>query len=181
MVLTPIDWAVLGLAAVFGIAGLFRGFVREVFNIASHIVAIVATFRFYPQVYSFITPAVPKGYEAAGKLASALIIYLAVMTVFFVLEKMVRAVVKTLKLGFADRILGLAFGAAKGFLIATVLFILIVTFFPKAEEGMKNAATYPFLKRASRIVVNLSPSRFKNRFNSRSFPELLNRIKEGGE
>ena len=169
MVLTPMDWVVIGLVAVFGVLGLLKGLIRELFSIASHVVAIVASFRFYPAVHSTIGGIFPKQYQPYGKFVSFILVYIVVLLVFFIIERMLLAVVSALHLKTLDRILGLAFGAAKGLLIATVAFIVVTSFFPSSEKAMEKGVTYPILKRTSAAVIQLSPGKFKHKFLSRGF------------
>ncbi len=176
MVLTPMDWITIGLVVIFGVLGLIRGFIREVVNIASHVVAIILAFRMHENATSFLLGVLPKQYHPYAKIAGFFIIYIAVLIVFFVLEKLIRNLLVMLRLKFADNLLGLVFGMAKGLLIATVIFILVTSFFPKTERNLRKGVSYPVLKKCSEIVIRLSPKDFRNKFLHRRLPWLENRL-----
>ncbi len=173
MVLTPFDWMVLVLVLFFSISGFMKGFIREVITLISHVAALVLSFKYYDQLFGYIKGAVPKGYEATGEVVSFVIIYVAVVFVMFLLEKLFTGTLKTLKLNILNRILGLAFGAMKGLFIASVIFIISVTFFPKSEKALSKSKSYPIVKRFSEVIVRLSSEKFRNNFINREFAKAL--------
>ncbi len=168
MVLTPMDWLTIALTVIFGVMGFIRGFIKEALSILSHIVAIVLAFRFHPQVFNAIKGFIPKGYLVAGKLVAFLAIYVGVIILFAILELLLKTIISFFYLRFFDRVLGLAFGALKGLLAATVVFIAIVTFAPSTEKYLSRGVTYPVLKMSSKVVIQLSPKKFKDKFLNRN-------------
>ncbi|BAT71519.1 membrane protein required for colicin V production [Thermosulfidibacter takaii ABI70S6] len=179
MVLTPFDFIVLGFILIFGILGLLRGILRELVNIVSHILAIIISFRFHPQVYNSLKSIFPKSYQGTGKVVTFILIYIAVLVVCFVIEKLIRIAIEKLRLGFVDRLLGFIFGALKGFVISVVLFIILVTFIPDMEKTLQKCLTYPLLKRGSDFVLQLSPQEFRDKFiNKGLIKELQEKIEK---
>ena len=173
MVLTPFDMVVLGLVLVFGTIGLLRGAIREIVNFVSHIAAIIISFRFQPQVYNSLKNVFPPGYQGVGKVACFILVYILVLVVFFIAEKIIRAIIEKLRLGFVDRLFGFLIGAAKGFVIAVVLFIILITFIPNMEKKLNKCITYPYLKKGSEIIIQLSPKKFRDTFMNRAFLKAI--------
>ncbi len=115
------DTAVLVLLLISGLYAFARGFLREVVSIAALIVSGAATLflfgRFRFAVRDMISP--PELADGVLLLGSGLLSYiLAAM----VLSKVVKTIGGE-KPGFIDRLLGAAFGIARGLLIAA-LFVM---------------------------------------------------------
>ncbi|MCP3932171.1 MAG: CvpA family protein, partial [Bacteroidetes bacterium] len=66
---------------------------------------------------------------------------------------LIRKVLKLVFLGWVDRTFGLVFGAAKGILIVSVLFIVITTFFPKNSNILKESKFSPHIAKVSKTMT----------------------------
>jgi membrane protein required for colicin V production len=67
-------------------------------------------------------------------------------------------------LGWVDRACGLGFGLIKGFLIITVLFIILTTFLPKGAPLIKKSVLAPHVIWISEKMVNVVPKEMKKDF-----------------
>lgn len=164
MGLTAID--VLVLLAVGGgaILGFTRGFVKEVIALAAWVVAIAAVKAGHALLSSVLTE--PVGTEAgAAVLAFALIFglsFLGVRVAGAALSKGAKASL----LGPVDRVLGFAFGALKGLVIATVIFLFFILIYDTIWGGrsdrptwMTDSRTYPLLRASSEAMVDFIAKR----------------------
>ncbi len=157
---------ILGLT----IAGIARGFTKEVINLLGNITAIFLSFNYYRVLYHQLQDIFER-FPVLGKLFCFVAIYLFVLFVFFVLSVSIRSLLKITHLTFIDRILGGIFGFIKGVLISTVIFMLLVTFYPPSEKKLKNCITYPLVKGMSETIAELTPKEFRHKFFNRTYLE----------
>lgn len=152
--MTPLDIIVLVLIGGFGIRGFMVGFVTEILGLAALVAAIVAVRLLHAPFTLWLTPKLGTDYGAAI-LAFALIFGL----VYGIGNAMARALGRRTRssvLGMVDRLLGLGFGAIKGLLIATVLFLCFTLIFNALNgantprpDWVRFARSYPLLNASS--------------------------------
>jgi membrane protein required for colicin V production len=164
MGLTAIDILVLLAVGGGAMLGFSRGFVKEVVSLAAWVVAIAAVKALHGPVSALL--AEPVGTEAgAAVLAFALVFgtaFLIVRTAGNALGKRARASL----LGPFDRVLGFAFGALKGLVIATVVFLFFMLIYDTVYGGksvrptwMTDSRTYPLLRASSEAMVDFVAKR----------------------
>jgi len=157
--LTAMDIIVFLLIGGGAVIGVMRGFVMEVLSLFAWAAAIFALKLLHGPVANLLVHVVksPSG-------ASVLSFVLVFAAVFFG-GKMIAASLgrrtKKSVLGSVDRALGLGFGALKGLLIATVIFLgvnlVYDTIYGGASERpafVRNSRTYPLLNASGRAVVD---------------------------
>lgn len=156
----------LVLLAVGGGAtlGFSRGFVKEVVALAAWITAIaVVKIGHAPLSAAFEGPV---GTSAgAAVLAFALLFgltFIGVKAAGAALSKGAKASL----LGPVDRVLGFAFGALKGLIIATVIFLFFILIYDTIWGGksdrprwMEDSRTYPLLRASSEAMVDFIAKR----------------------
>jgi membrane protein required for colicin V production len=157
--LTAMDIIVLLLIGGGAILGVMRGFVTEVLSLFAWAAAIFALKLLHGPVASMLVHVVksPSG--------AAVLSFILVFAVVFFGGKMVAASLgqRTRKsvLGPVDRLLGLGFGALKGLLVATVLFLGVNLAYDTIYGGasdrpgfIRTSRTYPLLNASGRAVVD---------------------------
>lgn len=119
--MTALDMAMLLLTGSMAVMGYLRGFVQEVLLLLAWVVAVVAVRLFLAPVTDLATLWVGSP-TAAGVLAFA-----GLFVLTFLLGKMLaRRVGRSTRgsmIGFFDRVLGVGFGALKGLIIGTLVFL----------------------------------------------------------
>ena len=124
---TQLGWIDIALLAVFLLSvlvGLWRGFVFEIVSLLGWLVAFIIANSAGPLLAEFIP---------LGSAESPLRLWIAYAVVFVLvlitctlLARMLRALVSATPLSFIDRLLGGAFGVARGALILVVLGTLVM-------------------------------------------------------
>jgi len=157
--LTAMDIIVLILIGGGAVMGLMRGFVMEVLSLFAWAAAIFALKLLHGPVASLLIHVV-KSPSGASVLAFVLVFGL----VFFGGKMLAASLGQRTKksvLGSFDRILGLGFGALKGLLIATVLFLGVNLVYDtiwgansERPSFVRNSRTYPLLNASGRAVVD---------------------------
>ena len=157
--LTALDIVVLVLIGGGAVLGGWRGFVTEVLSLFAWGAAIFALKLLHAPATTLLTGMV---HNQGG---AAVLAFVAVFGLVFLGGKLVAGEIgrrtRQSVLGPVDRVLGLGFGALKGLLIATVLFLGVNlgydTFFGGASERpawLKTSRTYPLLNASGRAVVD---------------------------
>jgi membrane protein required for colicin V production len=162
--LTALDIIVLLLMGGGLVLGVMRGFVTEVISLASWVAAILALKALHEPVAGVLEGVVgtPSG---AAVLAFALI-FLVVFIGGKLLASRLGAASRRSMIGPFDRILGGGFGALKGLLGATLLFLAVNLVYDtgfggdsERPEWMANSRTYPLLNASGRAIVNFVEER----------------------
>lgn len=145
------DLVVSGIIVFCLIRGLFKGLIGEI----SGIIAVIAGFYGAITYYGLLSP------HLAGFIETPEIRHLVCFALLFCLicilvglvAALIRKFLHLVFLGWVDRAFGMIFGAAKGILIATVLFIMLTAFLPGKSEYLKRSVTAPYLAQVSQALT----------------------------
>ena len=148
--MTALDIIVLFLIGAGAVFGFMRGFVQEAFSLIAWVLIIAAIRFFHAPVSGWL--AEPVGTEAGA----AVLAFIAIIIVTYALGRIIAKKLGTKSrksvLGPVDRVLGFGFGAVKGLIGASLIFLFLVmayetAFGGKAErpEWMTASRTYPLL------------------------------------
>jgi membrane protein required for colicin V production len=120
--ITAFDVAVSVVVLISALIAVARGFLREVMSLASWIGAAIVAWLAYPEVRPLLAEVMGAGIVA--DLVTALVVFLVPLIVLRVLTGMLAEGVAGLGLGGLDRIVGLAFGLARGAFIVCAAYLL---------------------------------------------------------
>jgi membrane protein required for colicin V production len=161
---TALDVIVLLLVGGGLVFGYIRGFVTEILSLLAWAVAILAVkFLYAPVSIALEGPVGTSG--GAAVLAFVLIFLLFFFAVKFAARRLGGAT-RSSFIGPVDRVLGAGFGALKGLVGATVLYLLANLVYDTAfgsisarPEWMIGSRTYPLLNASSRAIVDFIEAR----------------------
>ncbi|MBU3076375.1 CvpA family protein [Sphingomonas quercus] len=159
MALTALDIVVLILVGGAALLGVMRGFVTEILSLFAWVAAIVALKLLFTTVSHWLIG--PVGTETGA----AILAFVAIFGITFfggrMVARSVGARTRQSVLGPLDRLLGLGFGALKGLLGATVLFLLVSLVYDSIwgsrsarPDWMRASHTYPLLHASGGAVVD---------------------------
>lgn len=148
--MSAFDIIILFLIGAGAVMGFLRGFVQEVLTLIAWVMIIFAIRFLHGPVSDWLYG--PVGSEAGA----AVLAFIGIGIVTYALGKFIAAKIgeKSRKsvLGPVDRVLGFGFGALKGLIGATLLFLLLVMLYELAFSGdtrrpewMTQSRTYPLL------------------------------------
>jgi membrane protein required for colicin V production len=162
--LTALDMIVLLLVGGGLALGALRGFVAEVLSLLAW-VAVIPAIKFLHGPLSGMLEGRVGTRGGAAVLAFALI-FLVVFIAGKLLSRYLGQMSRTSVVGPIDRVLGGGFGALKGLIGATLLFLLVnlvydTAFGRRAErpEWMAQSRTYPLLNASSKAMVDFIDGR----------------------
>jgi membrane protein required for colicin V production len=164
--LTALDMLVLLLVGGGAVFGVIRGFVTEVISLFSWVAAIFALKILHTPVSKLLAGWVGTA-GGAAVLAFALIFLVVFIAGKFVAASLGKRTRQSV-LGPVDRVLGLGFGALKGLLAATLLFLAAniaydTIYGGKAErpEWMRKSRSFALLNASGRGIVDFVEMRRK--------------------
>lgn len=158
--LTYLDAALVALAILSGLLAMYRGLTREILSILSWIVAAgaVAYFVLYHRaVAQDIAQQIGAPVQVAQVAVGAVIFVMVLIVVHLITSKISDTILDS-NIGMIDRILGLAFGVARGFILIVIPFMLYESFFPEPQQQLpwvRNAVTLPYIKDTGQTLRSL--------------------------
>jgi membrane protein required for colicin V production len=152
MALTWLDWLFIALLVVTTLTGFLRGLVREALGLAVWIIALLAARLLAQPVADLMTGIID---NPDGRLVLAFVlVILAVILIGGVVIRLLHAAVEWVGMGWFNRLMGAAFGAAKGAAIL-VLATIVISLTPLAEfEAWQEAELRPTFERLRDLAVS---------------------------
>ena len=160
------DLVVLIIVSFCLIRGAFKGLIREV----SGIIGVIAGFYGANTYYPVLSPYTGRFLTSPGigDLVSFLVLFCIILILVGLLAVLIRKLLNLVFLGWVDWTFGLAFGAAKGALIVSVLFILLTTFVPGHSKVLSSSVSAPYVGQiAKAMTVFISDNMMKTSFLKR--------------
>lgn len=114
-----LDLAMLAVIGLSVLIGVWRGLVFELMSLAGWVVAYAGALAFSAEVGRYLPIGEPG--SALNHAAAVLATFIAVLLVWSILSRLLRALVAATPLTVPDRLLGAAFGALRGVLLLVVL------------------------------------------------------------
>jgi membrane protein required for colicin V production len=152
--LALIDWiiAAVVLLSVWGAAR--KGFFVEAFSLAGIVLGLLLASWNYTRALPYFTGWLES--RALAQAAAFLVIAIGVMLVCGLIGRVIRWSVKSVGLGWADRLLGAGFGLVKGCVLVTLGVIAIAAFEP-GSTWLRNSRLSPYFLAAARQTAIVTP------------------------
>jgi len=153
--MNPFDIILLVILVVSLIAGLAKGLVREVFSLAGVLLGILVAFLGASSLADVLGRWI--AYESAAYAAAFVLLFVVTMVVAGILGILLTKVLDLASLGFLNRLLGGAFGLARGFLIGLVLALGLTLFLDADAPLLRDSRFVPDLAGGARVLAPLLP------------------------
>jgi membrane protein required for colicin V production len=127
--LTPMDWAIVVVLVFSTVFAFIQGFLVEVCALGGLIAGIILAGHYYLSVAPTVARFVHE--EAAVAAISFLLVAFGVMLAAAIIGRVLRWILRTVGLGWADRIAGGAFGLLKGYILVALGVAAMAAFFPR--------------------------------------------------
>lgn len=153
--MTWLDYAVLGVFTVSLVLGAWRGLVREVISILGWVIAFLAA----NLLAGPLGPAMPQVIPTPElRVAAAFVaVFIGSLVVTSLAGLLLSKVIKAVGLGGVDRLLGAAFGAARGLLILLAGAVLTGLTSAPGQAFWRDSVSGPLLAQAARAIKPLLP------------------------
>ena len=184
--LTYLDIALIALAALSGLLAMYRGLTREVLSILSWITAAgaVAYFILHNRaVAEDIAKQIGAPIQVAQVAVGALLFLIVLVVVHLITSRISDSILDS-NVGMIDRILGLIFGVARGFILIVIPFMLYENFFPDPKQQLpwvRNAVTLPYIKDTGQSLRSMLVQYLPENIMSPETPEQQSRFDSQGK
>lgn len=150
--MSPLDAIVLILLAVFIIRGIWVGFIRQVASLLALVAGFLVAGHYYGESNQIITPFIRN--EQVGFLVSYAVIFCLVFILTIFIGLAVKKVAQLILLDWFDKSLGGILGAAKGFFLACIVFMILATFISGSSSIFSRSILYPYLQKSSFLLLS---------------------------
>ncbi len=161
--MNALDIFIISGIALSIIYSFFRGIIKEVFSVLAIVIGLVVAARTYPLLVRPINELVHNS-RLAGILGFLAIFFLLSFSISLI-GKNVRKLLKIMFLGWIDRLGGAIFGLVKGIVVACVIIMLLVAFFPPDTPFLRTSKATPFIISFSTFLIHLIPVELKSTFH----------------
>lgn len=154
---TAVDLVVIAVILISAVLSFIRGFTREVFSLATWLLAIYLGFTQYTRVTPYLEEHIAN--TMLRDVAAGCIVFAVVMLFLFPIGYYLRGFVKGEQVTAVDRSLGFVFGAGRGYLLMAILYLIISWVMPDERQPLwlKEANTRPALVYGADTLRGLIP------------------------
>lgn len=180
------DIVIILITLFLGLKGLFKGFIKEVFGLLGIVGAIFIASRISLEVGNVVASVLNIENESTIKLLGFIISVIAIWFVIYSLGIIVSKIFSASGLGIFDRVLGFVFGAAKVFLIFSIIAYAInsIDSFKKSiDENFSNSIVMPHLISVGSYIMKLDTNSIKEQLNegTKEIQEDVSAVIEGAK
>ncbi len=156
---------------------MLRGFTRETLSILSWFIAALASFIAYTndQSRSFASNILQPDWLAYSLLVG-IVFVIALIVSAFISSKVSKLVLKS-NIGILDRIFGICFGFARGYLVIMILFIGLTWLFePNEPDWLSKSIFYNYLESSKSKIYSYLPENPSIIMDSINFENIEQKI-----
>ena len=131
-----IDWVILAVLLLFAFQGFRRGLAAAAINICG----AIATFFLIAQFFPLVRNALAKNLGVSGLLSTIFAVILIAILMAVIIRLLIfltNRVIKAIRLGFVNKLLGTGLGLVHGLLIVIVVMVAL-DYFPKLTKPLKD-------------------------------------------
>jgi membrane protein required for colicin V production len=125
--------------------GAVNGLVKEVLNIVGIVLAIFLTFKYMDAFSGMLTPFFEETSSQYIPFVSASIIFLGTLIIIALIGYLTKELLKAVKLGAVNRVLGALFGLLKSGMIVSTLLLLLAGFNIPDDKTREESLLYPYI------------------------------------
>lgn len=154
------DWIIVAVLLLSVLQAARRGFFVEAFSLAGIVVGVGVASWNYTRLLPWFQQWLRS--QAIAEAASFLTIALAVMVAAGIAGRLIRWSMRTIGLGWADRLLGALFGLVKGVVLVTLGVMVLVAFWP-GSSVLHGSTLGPYFAAAARESAIGTPSGLRDK------------------
>ena len=155
------DYIIIIVILLSTIGSFFRGFAREFMSLVVWVVGIVAALKFAPVLEPHIMTTMH--WTSASYVAAFALIFLSIWLIGLFISLAIRTVLDRVGLGPLDRVIGLAFGFARGVLLIAVLMMFINVSALESSPTIQTSLLAPQFHTLALKLTSFIPADFKKR------------------
>lgn len=117
---------------VSGLLALTQGFIKEVLSIVGWIISFIAVTVLMPDAGSFLSPFLES--DSLSNLITIGLIFLITLMLWRIVSLLIVKLFKITSIGYIDRTLGFIFGILRIYVLATLVFAILILPIEKSER-----------------------------------------------
>lgn len=159
------DIVVISLISLLGLKGLLRGFIKEIFALVGLIGGVFIASRTAYNVGEIVDSVIPMENNNTLLLVGFIVSLIGVWLIAYVLGIILSKIFSLSGLGIFDRILGFVFGAAKVFLLFSIITYAaseIDVLKNKMDEKLRDSFMLPILRDAGNYIIKIDTAKISN-------------------
>ncbi|MFH1143990.1 MAG: CvpA family protein [Candidatus Eisenbacteria bacterium] len=160
-----LDIIVLAVIALSGLMSFRVGLVREVFALGALLVGIFAALI----LTRAAAPKLPVFFESAAvtQVLAFVVIFLVIYLIVSLIGSLIARVIRSVKLGWADHLLGFVFGCLRGAVIGVLLLIAFILVLPAHHALLRESRAREMADGPIRVFAELLPARARTLIEER--------------
>jgi membrane protein required for colicin V production len=162
MSFNSLDAILIAILLVSIILSVRKGFVRELLGMATMVAAFLMGAWFYRMAAEPFKEVVKT--ENYALFLGFSIVFLGTLLAGVLLIWVTQKIIKFAKIQWFDRVLGAGFGFIRGWLLGSIM-LLVLTSFDLQAERMKSSQLAPYYLPGARLIAVAAPQDLKARFS----------------
>jgi membrane protein required for colicin V production len=151
-----VDIAIIAVTILFGLLGLWQGFIKALFGIAGLVGGIALAGHFY---HGLALKLSSEGATWAG-IAAYAIILLVTIIVAGVVGWFVAKMVHALPFGWVDRVIGFILGAFMGCMLCAAVLAILCKYAPSVQSAVAQSTVAATVMKGFPLLLALLPENF---------------------
>lgn len=153
--MTWIDYTIVGIVGASMAISVIRGFVRELFSIASWIAAFFVGFQFSESFAANLAPWIQS--DTFRHILAFMLLFSCTLLVGSGVSHFIVSMLRKTGFGITDRIIGVFFGFARGVLLVTVMLMIGSFTELTVASPWANSALIPSLDPLTKSLMQFMP------------------------
>ena len=145
-----IDILVFGLIAIFVIIDGIRGFIKSIHFFLFLLIGFWLAGHYTQQAVSYLTHWLP---PLVAYIGSIVIILLIAVLLSYLFGFLLGFIFQTRVFKPLDHLLGVLIGIIKGFVMATIILMILNIFCPLPSKWKYKSHTYPYIAKLSQLMI----------------------------
>ena len=166
MDLNAFDLLLLVLVGLLVLLGLLKGLMRLLIGIGALVAAFVLAARFHGLAAASVLGVMDMPAPAAN-LVGYLVIFLGTMLAGALTGRILRGLLKTAMLGWADRLAGAGAGLIAALLAAALMVLPVIAYVPSGERLLRNSVLAPYVTLFSDLANEIVPEELAEQYRER--------------
>jgi len=162
------DYIIAAIIIYCIIRGIFRGIIKEASSIIGVLAGLYAAYNYYPSLSKDLLGF--KNLFPSGEyvdIISFLLLFSIVFLMVGALGILIRFLLKIVFMSWVDRLFGGVFGFVRGFMIASMLVLVLTTFLSSGASVISESAFCPYVASVSAAMSRFAGTAMQNQFDKK--------------
>jgi membrane protein required for colicin V production len=163
--MTVLDYIIIGVVLFSAVAGVFRGFLREIFSLVTWVLAFWFAWHFGPSLEPHLGGALDSG--PVRTWAARVPIFILVLMIGTAVGALVNHLVRLSLFSGLDRLLGLVLGVLRGLVILGVGAMICHAVRLDGEPWWRGSRLAPYVESVANVLRSVAGEEWVQRATSR--------------